>query len=225
MILRGFDISSWQRLPPVDWFRAMREMGFEACVVQLWGSNPFGRMMRSQYAFEQLRRAEEAGVRLLGGYFVVPPDTTTQTRFLVQEARNAAGPFAAKLRLIALDLEIPKPLHPSCPIERLLDAATWCAHFFPIASVCVYTRQTVWRSIMQEDNPWPGEVPTLPLWEARWVVPSGNIPEQTPPLDHGWLAFGGWERRAALQYAGDVVIKGTRCDLNLFDLERLRIEL
>ncbi len=225
MIVRGFDISSYQRLPPIDWFRWMKSAGFDACVVQLWGANPLGRMQRSQYAEEQLSRAEAAGIRLLGGYIVIPPDNDKRTHSLIAEAVKAAGRFAERLKLVALDIEIEKPLHPNCPIDRLLDAATWSAKRFPAAKICVYTRAAVWNKIMLEDNPWPGGVPTLPLWDARWVLPAGSAPPSPPHIDWVFVPYGGWMQRSALQYAGDVNLRGVRTDLNIFHLERLGIEL
>ncbi len=220
-LARGIDISAWQGLPSRNWFAKAREAGFEIFIAQLWGGGPGGGLRASQYAEEQLRRAEEAGFEVLGGYIVLPPDDDWRTGKLIQTAARAAGSMARKLSLVALDLEIPKRLHPACPVVRLLDALFWLSVHFPGAVKMIYTAPGVWRQIMGADNPWPGDRPPCGLWEARWIKKSGEAPEDTPSVDSGWQAFGGWDKRAGLQYAGNVRLFCVTVDLNVFDRARL----
>lgn len=225
MQIKGFDISSFQSVPATAWFNDMYQDDFRICIVQLWGTTPKLHYGVNPYAGEQLRRADIAGIPMLGGYIVIPPDTDPCTRFIVQAARTIAGSYTDRLSIVALDIEIDHPLHPTCPTIRLLDAIEHVRQEFKYAKILIYTRRSVWSRIMGRDNPWPGEVPPVGLWDAYWLMPSGNDPGYVPDVDTNWKPYGGWEKRAGLQYAGNVLINGVRCDLNIFETSRIFPEI
>lgn len=216
----GIDISAWQGRPPPDWFREIRAAGYEAFIAQLWGGTPDG-LGPSPHAAYQLQQATEAGFPVLGGYIYLPPDTTTYTTELVSLAQEAAG--GARLHLVAIDIEADRLLHPTHPYARLVDCLSRVQAAWPDAQAVIYTRRNIWAVNLGVENPWPGGKPPVPLWEARYVLPSGQAPDAPPDLGWQWQPFGGWAERAGLQYAGTAPLYGVGADLNVFDLARLGI--
>lgn len=59
------------------------------------------------------------------------------------------------------------------------------------------------------------------LWDAIWHAMDGVPVHNTPSIDSQWQPYGGWTRRAGLQYAGDVTTFGVVTDWDLLDYERM----
>lgn len=224
MRVLGIDISGYQRRPPGGWFRRRYEDGHRVFISQLWGGQPGGGLGPNEDAAYQLEQAAAAGFPILGGYIYLPPDAVIETHELVRVAREAAAGMANLLSFVAIDVEADRPLHHTQPAARFLDCHSNVSRLFPNARVVVYTRRNIWAVNVGTENPWPDGAPRAPLWEARYVVLSGQAPQAPPDLDWQWQPFGGWAERAGLQYAGTVPLDGVGADLNVFDLVRLGID-
>ena len=209
----AFDISSWQRRPPLSWFQQMKAAGYDLCWIQLWGLTPDGNGP-NPHAEYQLAQAHAAGLRI-GGYIVIYGDTTDDTSILVQVALAAAGAEKEHLTFVALDVET-APIR----IERLLNAYDNIGSQLPGVVRAMYTSRWKW-TVAFGTAEWPHAAST-PLLEARYVYNSGSAPATPPDLEWFWLPFGGWAERAMLQYAGTVPTFGVGVDRCVYKAERMK---
>ena len=213
----ALDASEWQGRLGQAQFDYAYAVGVRLYIAQLWGSGPTGLGM-NDYAEAQLGFAKASGMAL-AGYIWIPPDNTTYTKSLVQAGLDAAGKFAGELRFVAPDLE-GKKLHPTNPTARLQDV---CKHITAAGkNIVIYCRKGGWPTVM---GPGVTAFGKYPLWEARYYFKSGFKPDTAPNLDWRWSPFGGWSRRAILQYAGTAPVNGWSADWNVVDESRLGFSL
>ena len=217
MTVLALDASEWQGRLSKQHFEFAYALGIRLYIAQLWGSGPTGNGP-NDHAEAQLFYAAQAGLKL-AGYIWVPPDSTAQTDALYQSAAQAAGSLKDSLCFIAPDLEGGR-LHPTSPTNRLNDL---CMNIendgFPVV---IYNRRNNWATVM---GPNVTEFSRYPLWEARYALSSGYRPETAPDIDWNWNKYGGWQQRAALQYAGTAPVNGWSADWNVLAPERLGFEL
>jgi hypothetical protein len=207
--VKALDVSSHSGPVEVENWREAYDDGVRLAIVQAWGGRRGGSMGPNPHCRQQLWAAREAGL-LTAIYVWIPPDTTTDTSVLMQVAKDAAGDEYQHVYFIALDVEDPqhRPLHPSHPEQRLENAI---GHVEEKRAV-IYTSRSMWPALMKgwEAFAW------LPLWDASYDL--GD------ELDVNFTPYGGWTRRAALQYQGTTNRYGISCDLDVVDLERLGFE-
>ena len=217
MTILALDASEWQGRLGQSQFDYAYAAGVRLYIAQLWGSGPTGNGM-NDHAEAQLGFAKASGMAL-AGYIWVPPDTTTYTKSLVQAGLDAAGKFAGELRFVAPDLEGGR-LHPTNPTARLADV---CKHITAAGkNIVIYCRKNNWPTVMGTGVTAFGK---YPLWEARYYFKSGYKPATAPAIDWKWAPFGGWSRRAILQYAGTAPVNGWSADWNVVDESRLGFSL
>ncbi len=213
----ALDASEWQGELSRLHFQYAYNMGARLYIAQLFGSGPTG-LGANDFADEQLGFAKDVGMAL-AGYIWVPPDNTTKTESLVKASLDAAGEFAPELSFVAPDLEGGR-LHPTNPVGRLMDV---CQNLvLANKRILIYNRKGGWPTVM---GPGVTEFSQWALWEARYYFNSGFKPVTPPDIDWRWTKYGGWQRRAILQYAGTAPVKDWSADWNIVALDRLGFDL
>lgn len=225
-LILATDISGWQERPPRIWFEQMYDAGYRMLIAQLVGGTPqgFGANRDAPY---QLAMARLVGMDT-GGYGVIPEDNEIETGALVQLILDAAGDELQHLRTIALDIEPNSSrLHPADPMGRLVNAYLNLTAQVPqrlgrhLEAYGIYSNPHYWGiAFGSRDVAFPYAHEAY-CWEARYVFPSGQGPSQAPNIDWNWQPWGGWQQRAALQYAGTVPTFGVGADWNTVDLDRM----
>lgn len=211
-IVRAADISSYQGRPGADYYiRMVQEWGCRLAYIQGWGGTPAGTGFNTNAA-NQLKGFRTAGA-MTGLYFWLSGNADPNR--VAFEGLNAAGDEARFLKLLVIDIEgSNKPSIEN--VIKLYDyLKSWSGGHHSIAMYC-------------RANDWPygdSGFRSLPLIEARYVLPSGQAPAEPPSLDWHWSPFGGWTKRAGLQYAGTTPMFGVGTDLNVVSLDRLGIAI
>ncbi len=211
----GTDISAYQGRPSFDWFKRIVAVGDRVFIIQAWGGKPGGGLGPNPECAYQLEMAWQAGADI-GVYFIVP-SKDKDVNEIIQEGRWAAGEWYERCK-VAIDIEPGR----SMPMERAV--AAWEAlkaqshgHF----KLGVYSSQHMWSlafGSLEAAFPFAHEAW---LWDANWHADSGVPVHNTPGIDSSWRPYGGWTKRAGLQYAGGVTTFGVITDWNLFDYERI----
>lgn len=210
-IVRAADISSYQGRPGADYYiRMVQEWGCRLAYIQGWGGTPAG-TGANHHAELQLRGFRTAG-SMTGLYFWLPGNAVPET--VAMQGLQAAGSELKYVKLLVIDIEGGNK--PS--ITNVIKFYDILAAKVPGVPIAMYCRA----------NDWPyGEsgFKSIPLIEARYVLPSGQAPAEPPSLDWHWSPFGGWTKRSGLQYAGTTPMFGVGTDLNVVSLDRLGIAI
>lgn len=226
------DFSSYQG----DWTRAkikrLKNMGFKGVIVQLWGGTPNG-VGPNVFAEKALRYARDIGLSR-AGYTWLPPDDEIETGSLAEATMNAAGKEGAFLDWFSIDIE-GKQLHPTDPVKRLDNFFATMGQLLPIREYDIGGKLTIpivlYLRVNNIEELFDGATLSftgIPIWEARYLKPSGVNPGEVEPLllkewKFDELASYSVNERFGLQYAGSVALDNEiTVDLNLIDMDVLK---